>query len=186
MSALELDLRASRATSWPTCAAGSSVGSSARCTARQPDVPDALSVRGGLPLAAGGWCRPRRSTRSTTGSRVIGLRVGATRSASSSRPRTSAANVAVYGGRMRPRAGRKNDHGLPQGARDRPSVEVAALALRHSPASMMRLFSAVLVLEDGQVAVQLPLRELDAVVVPLLALDLDVAVEDVRRRAPSA
>src|SRR3954453_1120473 len=34
-------------------------------------------------------------------------------------------------------------------------------------------------LEDGQVALELPGRDLDAVVVPLLALDLDVAVEDV-------
>src|SRR5688572_23963644 len=34
-------------------------------------------------------------------------------------------------------------------------------------------------LENRQVAVQLPLRHLDAVVLPLLPLDLHVAVEDV-------
>src|SRR4029077_13470089 len=34
-------------------------------------------------------------------------------------------------------------------------------------------------LQDGEVAVHLPLRELDPVLIPLLALDLDVAIEDV-------
>src|SRR6185437_5394736 len=35
-------------------------------------------------------------------------------------------------------------------------------------------------LEDGEVLLELPVRQLDAVVVPLASLQLDVAVEDVR------
>src|SRR3954449_11554436 len=38
--------------------------------------------------------------------------------------------------------------------------------------------------EDRQVAAQLPGRDLDPVVLPLLALDLDVAVEDVLAEGP--
>jgi hypothetical protein len=40
-------------------------------------------------------------------------------------------------------------------------------------------FLSVRWLEDREVPVELPGRDLDAVVLPLLALDLDVAVEDV-------
>ena len=40
----------------------------------QPDVPDALAVRGGF-MRGRRLVRQRRSRRSTTGTRVIGLRV---------------------------------------------------------------------------------------------------------------
>src|SRR4051795_86816 len=48
-----------------------------------------------------------------------------------------------------------------------------------SPASMLTARS-----QDRQVAVELPRRHLHAVVLPLLALDLDVAVEDVLPEGP--
>src|SRR6267142_2476805 len=49
---------------------------------------------------------------------------------------------------------------------------------RRSPGSL-DLFG-LWFLEDRQIPVELPARQLDAVVVPLLALQLDVAVENVR------
>src|SRR5687767_14801419 len=56
--------------------------------------------------------------------------------------------------------------------------------LERRPAAMAKMergesMLVSLRLEDRQVPVELPLRDLHAVVLPLLSLDLDVAVEDV-------
>src|SRR3954471_16178398 len=68
--------------------------------------------------------------------------------------------------------------------RDRAPRDVVAAA-RSLVASRRRAGRCVLGLERLQVPLQLPLRQLDAVLVSLLALEPDVVVEDVvAERAP--
>ena len=75
MSALAIDLRGTPASSSQMPRDGWSERSSARCTARRPETPDALSVRSGW-LARRRRLVPAESIEQIDGgSKVIGLRV---------------------------------------------------------------------------------------------------------------
>src|SRR5207342_2069611 len=79
-----------------------------------------------------------------------------------------------------PRA--QNDRRLPREPTIGRQLRCSA-RLAPQPSVDYALFSA-LALQDCQIAVELPLRQLDPVVVPLLALDLDVALVDVIAERP--
>src|SRR5581483_1575617 len=73
-----------------------------------------------------------------------------------------------------------NDHEVRYAPRGRPSVGLASAG--REPPPIIRRSRA---LKNREVLLHLPVGELDAVLVPLLPLQLDVAVEDVRAEGPA-
>ena len=131
----------------------------------QPDVPDALAVRGG-------FMRGRRLVPAEaigeidTGSRVIGLSVVREQIRKVPLERIPQRRSG-HNGRLRPRPSAKRF----AGSLREPAIGrrvSAATRLAPQPSLDYALFRRSR-LQNCQIAVELPLRELDAVLVPLLA-----------------